>query len=572
MFAIIDNISKSLTSIKSKLLLLFFMIVFVLGGISIGSYLSMKSVNNTLNTMVETTILANDIKLPTQEASELLHAYFMNNTEQGQKEIEKKITRISDDISKLKRLVHDDDGLNSLTFLTSHSNNYGEALEKAIDILKNNDGVDTGKQFLAQQNEVKKINGFLNDEIQNLITKELGLYQKQKTNLDRMTAYAGLMILITIIIVGTLTIIGAFIYLSKVIGTLAKVADSAREIADGNLRIKEMKVKSHDEVAVLAQSFNKMRGNLRELIGKTIENSMKVADSAENLKLSAKQSSMASEMIATTIQQVSQGASEQAIESQKTVSVITELLDSNQKVFENALQVLAVAEKATHTAQVGNENVYRLINQIEVIETEIISAQTKSDILKQQSEEIGVILDLINGMVEQTNLLSLNASIEAARAGQYGKGFAVVADEVRKLADGSAKAVGNISELLQKIRHEATLVAEQMVTGVEKVKIGTAIAQETRNAFDLLVNTSNETNAGVNKITGEIQKMVHELKKVTEMSETIAAISEQSSASSQEVASATEEQTASLEEISNAAISLSNMAAELQKIVQRFQL
>ena len=566
---IIQNIGKRFTSLKGKLLFLFILVVLVMGSLSVYAYLSMKAVVAQLNTMAEATISANDIKTQSLEVPKLLSAYFIYKTEENRVAVGKKISQIKVQIDHLQKYVRDEEGVSSIASLTGLMSSFEEATHKTIAILQSNQ---LGEKFLAQNDEVKKIGGFLSNEIQNLITIELNHYQKLKTDLDRTAAMTGLMVLALIIIVGVLTVVGTVIYLNKVIGALTQVAGSARNIASGNLQIAALQVGSRDEIALLADSFNQMGRNLRELIGRIIASSTQVADAAEFLKKSAEQSSQASDQIAAAIQQVSHGASEQAAESQKTVTVITELLADNQKVFERAMQVLSAAEKAAQTAQNGNENVNRLMSQIEVIEQEILAAQTRSEVLKQRSEEIGEILSLINSMAEQSNLLSLNASIEAARAGEYGKGFAVVANEVRKLADGSAQAVGSISALLQEIRLETTQVAEQMARGVAKVKNGTEIAQETRSAFAQIVNTSQETDQGVKTITAEIQKMIRELKKVGEMSETIAVISQESSAGSQEVAATTQEQNASLEEITGAAATLSNMAAELQNVAQRFQL
>jgi methyl-accepting chemotaxis protein len=572
MFLKVKDLTKLLASLKGKLIAVFLAIVILMGGISIGAYFSMKSVNNKLNTMADAMILANNIKVLSGQVPNLLSDYFLKESDQSKSAVQNKTDQIKAEIKRLKNYVHDKDGLNSVDSLTALMSNYRQAIRQTTSLLSQKYEGDIGKEYVSRSSNVKMIDGFINDEVQNLITTELGYYHKLKADLDRTTAITGFLVFIAIIIIGGFVAFGSFFYLNKVIGALSKVAGSARDIAGGNLRIAEMKVESDDEVAVLAQSFNKMGQNLRELIGRIAESSTQVTDAAEFLKTSADQSTRASEQIALTIQQVSQGASEQAVESQKTVTVVNELLNENEKVFQNALSVSAAAKKADNTAQMGYENINRLITQIKVIEEEIISAQAKSDILKQRSEEIDDILHLINGMAEQTNLLSLNASIEAARAGELGKGFAVVADEVRKLAEGSTQAVKGIAQLLQEIRTEATQVAGQMLSGVEKVKIGTAIAEETQRAFDLIVNTSNETDEGVNQITKEIEKVIQELKKVAEMNETIAAISEESSAGSQEVAAATEEQTASLEEITGAANTLSNMAADLQKIVQRFQL
>jgi methyl-accepting chemotaxis protein len=175
-------------------------------------------------------------------------------------------------------------------------------------------------------------------------------------------------------------------------------------------------------------------------------------------------------------------------------------------------------------------------------------------------------------MSSQTNLLALNASIEAARAGELGKGFAVVAEEVRSLADGSAKAVKDITFILHKIQNLSLQVLERITSGVATVHEGTLVTEATQIAFEEIVYTSKDTDNQVKEITHEIQRMVDEIKNVEEMSESIAAITEQSSAGSQEVAASAEEQTASLEEILASASMLSNMAIDLQKMVQQFKL
>jgi methyl-accepting chemotaxis protein len=568
----IKILSKNLTSLKGKLLLLFILIVIVMGGVGICAYLSMKSVNDKLSEMAVTAILANNIKVSVDDVPKLLLSYFIDKTDQHRLAIKKKTVQIAADFNNISKHVRDEEGLNSMSSLTGLMSTYQEGIKKTIDIVDNKNRENIAEEYLAQSDEVKKVDGFLNNEIQNLITKELSYYQTVKADLDRATTSTGLMVLIAIVAVGSLTVVGVYIYLNKVIGTLARVAGSARDIASGNLRIAEMKVKSHDEVAVLAQSFNKMSQNLRELIGKIIESSTQVASSAEFLKISAQQSAKSSEQIAATIQQVSNGAAEQSDESQKTAQLISELLALNNKIAESALQIQAIAGNATGAATEGNEKVSGLIDQIHVIEKEISSIQSVTDILKGRSDEIEEILQLITQMAEQTNLLSLNASIEAARAGEYGRGFAVVADEIRKLADGSSQAVNDITRHLHEIQNDSLQVTERMADGVEKVRHGTEIAEEAKIAFERIVNTSHDADVGVKNIAGEIQQMVAKLTKIAEMSENIATIAEESSAGSQEVTAAAEEQSSSMEEILASTSRLFNMADELQIMVQQFKL
>ena len=333
-----------------------------------------------------------------------------------------------------------------------------------------------------------------------------------------------------------------------------------------------MKVRSKDDIAILAEAFNRMASNLRSMISKISSTSKNVAQSAESLKAGAEQSTKAIEQIAAAIQQVSNGAIDQSEKSEQTAVVIKNQMERNNRIYERSCTVLSTSMKASEAAEVGNDKVRQLINQIGTIHRKIINTQEVTQSLNKRTADIRVILDSITNIASQTNLLALNAAIEAARAGEHGKGFAVVADEIRKLAEGSAGAAKEITEILKEIQSQAELVAESMTEGVNEVTEGTEMAEEARRSFEEIVSTSRDVDIQIKEINEEIEKAVEEIQRVEEMSRAIYDISIQSMSGSQEVAAAIEEQTAGQEEISSSVAVLAELADELNNMVSNFKL
>ncbi|MGG3921768.1 methyl-accepting chemotaxis protein, partial [Geobacillus thermodenitrificans] len=192
--------------------------------------------------------------------------------------------------------------------------------------------------------------------------------------------------------------------------------------------------------------------------------------------------------------------------------------------------------------------------------------------LGRRSEQIGSIIEAIRNIAAQTNLLALNAAIEAARAGEHGRGFAVVADEVRKLAEQSAESARQIAELIAAIQEETAHAVQSMESVVNEVTAGTGVIRTSGETFSQIRAAVDEVAKQIRDVSASVSEMAASSEQIVRSVQLVADVAESTSAGTQEVSAATEEQLASMEEISASAASLSKMADDLQAIVRKFSL
>ena len=395
-----------------------------------------------------------------------------------------------------------------------------------------------------------------------------------------------------------------------------------------------------DEIGATAQVTNKMLGQLQATINSyetaragltsTISEVKSAADSvartSNEVSGAATQSGTASGQIAATINQVASGASEQAKASADTSNAVLELdaiiaqvgagaaeITGKVETASLALNDMAGAIKSASTASEevgtvaanaaeatdhGQKAVRQTVGEMERIKRTVELASVKVTELGAKSDQIGAIVETIDDIAEQTNLLALNAAIEAARAGEQGKGFAVVADEVRKLAERSSRATKEIAALIGQVQQGTDEAVKAMQAGAEEVESGSELASQAGASLDAISTAVAATKRAVERITTAVEamskastgvvsasdaiatiaaqtneaatRMTSAARIVSSSVQSIAAISEENSASAEEVSAATEEMSSQAEEVVASASSLASMADELDSVVARF--
>ena len=436
---------------------------------------------------------------------------------------------------------------------------------------------------------------------------------------------------------------------SKQIGEvdLKNLTAGLEMLSQGNLtaqyatQTEKLDIHQQDEIGKLADAFNEMIirlqesgqsfnltiENLRNMIGQVAENAVNLGNAASQMASAAGQSGQITNQISNTIQQVAmgitqqtesigrtassveqmsraiegvaRGAQDQSIAVVKASNITSQITSAIQQVALNAQPSAQGAAQAAENARSGARTVQETISGMQSIKAKVDLSAAKVQEMGRRSDQIGAIVETIGDIASQTNLLALNAAIEAARAGEHGKGFAVVADEVRKLAERSSTATKEIGNLIKNIQQTVAEAVSAMNEGAKEVENGVARASQSDKALTSILSAAETVNQQVVEIaraaqnisassnglvssmdsvaavveenTAATEEMTASSSEVTQAVEAIASVSEENSAAVEEVSASTEEMSARAEEVNNSAQSLSEMARALQQVVGQFK-
>jgi methyl-accepting chemotaxis protein len=327
--------------------------------------------------------------------------------------------------------------------------------------------------------------------------------------------------------------------------TLGYVDKSLEDMSSGGGDLtRRLSVEREDETGSLASSFNHFLDNLKEIVVRINQNAVEVASSADHLN--------------STSAAIASGTEKAASQSTSVAIACEEMAATSAEIAQNCIRTVDISNRATQTAIDGSDIVNHAVQSIQRIAVKVQQSAKTVESLGSRSEQIGNIVGTIEDIADQTNLLALNAAIEAARAGEQGRGFAVVADEVRALAERTTKATREIGEMIKAIQKETKSAVAAMEEGVQEVERGSEDASRSGKALEEILSQIGDVTSQINQIataaeqqtatTNEISKSMHEITQVVSSA----------SHSSQDTAGAASE--------------LARMAEELKRIVAQFRM
>ncbi|MBG9754843.1 methyl-accepting chemotaxis protein [Lysinibacillus sphaericus] len=375
----------------------------------------------------------------------------------------------------------------------------------------------------------------------------------------------GILIFVIAIIVELLSARG----ISRPIITLT---ERLQQMTNGDLSGPPLKIQSKDEVGQLMAATNTMADILNRLLQHIQTVSNDVATQSEELLQSTTEVKTGTEQIVNTMTEIAGGTEELASHTTAIATSMNDFAGKVTAVHQSNKDVQHYSQDVKALAKEGRDLMSSSTKQMGAIQRIVKDAVDQVDGLSKQTQEISKLVTVIQSIASQTNLLALNAAIEAARAGEQGKGFAVVADEVRKLAEQVSFSVGDITNIVRNIQDDSNRVTASLEQGYGEVEKGTMQITTTNATFHHIADAIEAIATNIEQTSSELDDVVHNTDTINKSVDEMAAISEQSAAGIQETSATIEQAASSMEEIKHSSEYLAEMAEQLNSLIRRFKL
>lgn len=564
--------------ISSKLLLLILTFLCSLVAVGYVGYYYLSISSHDMNSMYNEKLLPvkwlNDSRQQARtvqsELFDLMIATDNKEKTKNMQDINETTKKFTDNIANYEKGNLDSYEVENLQKMNDNLDKFRVARKEVIDLALANKNAEAYLLFnQTARQHADAFNQNLSDLAEYNSQKADEINTKNKNNFAKaMQIFIGI-----ILFAAVLTTFLGWMIITRIAQRMSDVIQYLGELTKGNFAndVPQDSILDKSEFGTLSKAVDAMSKNMKSLIRQLSQTSEQLAASSQEMTASAEQSATVSNHIATAITQVASGAENQLSLVYGTIEIVKQMSRETQHVAENVSAVSTSAEQTAKTANEGEQAVERAINQMRVIDQKTNATVAVIGELEEKSKQIGQIVEVISTIAGQTNLLALNAAIEAARAGEQGRGFAVVADEVRKLAEQSQTAARQIGGLISEVQQKTDNAVLFMNDGKTEVNIGTEVVNGAGESFREIITM-------IRGISEQIQGISTAVQEVTSGSEYILVSVEEIDTESKNVAqqtgtvsTATEQQAVSMGEIAAASQVLSKMAEELQGVIQQFK-
>ena len=407
---------------------------------------------------------------------------------------------------------------------------------------------------LSRNNQIEELRTLLNTEllsnseaVNTVLTRLLDINNSMANDSNQKAAEqydSAFGLVVALLVLATaLTMLFAWLLTRSITLPIAQALDAAEKIAEGNLT-QPIKVDGDDEAGRLLRAMNKMQEKLRDTLQRISGSATQLASAAEELNAVTDESA--------------RGLTQQNNEIEQAATAVNEMTSAVEEVARNAVSTSEASKNATASAGDGRDLVQETVSAIERMSGDVQGTATLIGALAEESRDIGKVLDVIRGLADQTNLLALNAAIEAARAGEAGRGFAVVADEVRALAHRTQQSTSEIERMIGSIQAGTEQAVDSMRNSTERAESTLNIAKGAGMSLDTINSAIIEINERNLVIASAAEEQVQVAREVDRNLVNIRDLSVQSATGASQTSAASSE--------------LSRLAVDLNGMVGRFRL
>lgn len=563
-------------TIRGKVVLSFGLLTIVLLILASTSYFNMMKLESEIKTLIEYDMqvdtkvkdlskVLNDIEIGEQGFVITGATGFLAPYGNGKNQVE-------NHFSDLKTLLKDDkEQLDKLSKIEKQYDYWIQFVDRVINTRKE-DGLEKAASLVESGTGKKYLDGIRSYVDMIVVDQQKDLNKR----IDSLNQQVSLSKIATISLSAFAVLLAAFFgfILSKNIKTnVRKISRSILEIANaGGDLTKRIKVKSKDELAGLASDTNQLIEGIAVLVKQVSGMAENVSASSQQLLASAEETSRTITSIAETSSEISAGTDQTTMKMSSSFEKMNSLEEAARFLFEQAELVKQTANDMRNAAEKGGKSVQASSTKMMNIEETMASTSETVEALGKRSSQITTIIGTITEIAEQTNLLALNAAIEAARAGEHGRGFAVVADEVRKLAEQSQKAAKGVTEIVHSIQEEVNVIIKQNSEGVKEVIAGVEITNETNASLEGILSQTNKTTIVVDEMVDHIQATLNLSQEVADSFAQVNEIAAATAANTETTAAASEQGSAAMQEVTASASELSQQAEKLKELVASFKI
>ena len=441
--------------------------------------------------------------------------FMLPNTAEEQAKIEKSLAALEKDVEKsiadYEPLAFTADEKKMIADLRISANAYRDAVQKAVALVKGEQA--DAAQEIRKTEWVTKAND-VRDKTDALVKFNRDRSEQAKTAITSESRAAYIGTLVATLVALVVAIVFSILFSRRIVGRMQAVVGTSRRIAGGDLQ-GSIKQEGADEVGQLSRSVAEMQDSLRRALIETRDNATRITTTSSSL--------------VSNVSHLETGASAQAEAASSIAANIEELTVSINHISEATNEANRLASESDKLAETGKATIEKLIEEIQNVATTVGDASQRVTTLADQSQQISQLVSVIKEIADQTNLLALNAAIEAARAGEQGRGFAVVADEVRKLSERTAQSTTQITTMVGAIQRATGEVVSGIQSGVEAVQISVEHARETGSAIALIQSKAKEVANVVSSTADGLREQTTAATDVARRVEQIASYAEESS-------------------------------------------